>query len=222
MMRFRLFGIPFEVAGYFWIGSLLLGGLGGGSDSRAMLRLAVWVACVFVSIVVHELGHALVGRHYGAEPRVLLHGIGGLTFLPGARLTRARSILVSLAGPAFGFGLWGLTKLATRLLDAHQPTLGETSGYIVIYTLAFLLYINLVWTLYNLLPILPLDGGQVFRELLGPKHIRITRWVGAVLAAGLCVLSALNGQYFIALFMGVLAYTNFRGETRSIPGGVEK
>lgn len=216
-MRFRLFDIPFHVRVEFWIGMALLGGLGGGfNDDRALARLAIWVVCGFLSIVVHELGHALAGRRYGAAPHVELYMMGGLTFLPGARFDRWRGILVSLAGPAFGLGLWLLVHALNGILA------GRTAGSFVIgQAFEFLAYINLYWTLFNLLPILPLDGGQVVRDLLGPRHIQTARALGATVAGFLAVLALFERQWFIAIFLGSLAVANARGNARSLPGGVQ-
>jgi stage IV sporulation protein FB len=223
MLRFRLFGIPFEISPYFWLGSILLGGLGRDFTSKdALLRLAVWVGCVFVSIVAHELGHALVGRRYGARPQVVLHGMGGVTFLPGAYFTRGRSILVSLAGPAFGFALFFLVQIFIRTVDLQMLNPGSLGNYLLVLSLIYLSFINGFWTLFNLLPILPLDGGQVCRDVLGPSRFHITRLIGATVGAIICVLAAMNGQIFIAIFLGFLAYSNFKGDTRTIPGGVDK
>ncbi len=223
MIRFQLFGVPIEIGLYFWIGSALLG-QSAARGEHAVFNLIVWVACVLLSIVVHELGHALVARRYGVRPTILLHGIGGLTFMNGARLTGPQSILVSLAGPAAGLGLWLVTRLIAPL------ALGRLSfdegvglaGYGVYQAIENLLFINLYWTLFNLLPILPLDGGQVLRELVGGSRLQITRAIGASCAAGVAVFEAMQGQFYIAIFLGILAYSNYRGGTGAIPGGVQR
>lgn len=222
MLRFRLFQIPFEVAGSFWLASILLGGIGSDFNSREdVLALVIWVACVFVSIVVHELGHALVGRAYGGQPRVILQGMGGLTYRYGPPLSRPKSIAVSLAGPAFGFALFLLVWAISNYLTSHPsdlvgPRYGRGVGTWT--AIRYLLFINSFWTLFNLLPILPMDGGRVCEDVLGPSRLRITRIIGAVVGAALCVLAALNHQFFIAIFLGYLAYANFTGNTRNLLG----
>ena len=223
MIRFRLFGIPFEIGTYFWIGSAIFGSnLAVGE--HALLNLALWVACVLVSIVVHELGHALAARHYGVQPTVLLHGIGGLTFFPGARLTRPQSILVSLAGPAAGFGLWGLVVLAQRAVYGSEFFHDDNvlDRYVMYSVIRNLVFINFTWTIFNLLPILPLDGGQVMRDVLGPLRLSIALAISATCAAGLCVYMALQGQYYLAFFLGALAVSNYRGNSGNFLGGVRR
>ena len=223
MIRFRLFGIPFEIGLYFWIGSAIFGS-NQATGPYAMLALALWIVCTLVSIVVHEMGHALAARYYGARPTVLLHGIGGLTFLNGARLTRGQDILVSLAGPAAGGVLLGLTLLAIRFVKARHffGDDNELDRFMIASVLLNLRFMNLYWTVFNLLPIHPLDGGQVLREVLGPRRWQITRWLSVVCAALVAVYAGLQGQIFLALFVGSLAVTNYRGDSWNMPGGVQK
>src|SRR5690349_11457295 len=105
---------PFPVTGYPWffISAVLLGGgIGFG------WQLLVWVFVVFVSVLAHELGHALVGKLYGGKPEIRLEAFGGVTYsqLPG-RPSPAKQFILSLAGPVAGLALgaicWGLVRAA--------------------------------------------------------------------------------------------------------------
>lgn len=221
MLRFRIFGIPFTVTGYFWLGCVLLSGLGNSLSPRVILHTVVWTACVFVSIVLHELGHALAGRRFGATPYVVLHAIGGMTHLPGRRLARGRSILVSLAGPGVGLAVWALVRAVGARLGPGPYDLTDPIILAVLMAVDALMFINGLWSIFNLLPILPLDGGHVLRDALGPRWTGLTRKIGGV-AAGLLVAWCLRErQIYLTLFFGYLAYVNFRGEARSLPGGVQ-
>ncbi len=223
MLRFRLSGIPFAVTPYFWIGSAIFGA-SAARGPNALSLLAVWIACVFVSIVLHELGHALAGRQVGVEPYVVLYQMGGLTYLPGRALSRGQHIYVSLAGPAAGF-LTLMCVLAARYGLATTSVgdwveSGPMTSLLVGEAIQDLVWTNGYWTLFNLLPILPLDGGQVLRDILGPRWLGATRSIGGVCAAGCAFLAfARFGQPWIAFFLGYLAFNNFRGDTRSLPGG---
>ena len=88
--------------------------------------------------------------------------------------------------------------------------------------LNFLLWINLWWTVFNLLPILPLDGGQMLRNVLGPRNLKATETVGTVLAGTLAVWFACQASWYRALFLGYLAYVNFQGNPRALPGGTSR
>ena len=223
MLRFRLFGIPFEIGPYFWVGSAMFGA-NVAQGANAVTALLVWIACVFVSIIVHELGHALTARHFGAQPAVELHALGGVTRMFGRGLTRSEGFWVTLAGPAAGFGLY-LVTLGIRHWPGLTHTLadsGETVAFVVVSALSFLWQINLFWTLFNLMPILPLDGGRLLSALLGPQRFNTTQGVGVFFAGSLATLAALYGEIFMAIFLGYLAYVNFRGTPRAVPGGVSQ
>ena len=218
MIRFRLFDIPFEITPFFWVGSAILGSrVATGPDGT--LLLVVWVLCVLVSVSAHELGHALVSRRFGAQPRVALYQFGGLTFSPGAAFSRGQSIQVSLAGPAAGFTAYLVVRAVRYLLVdtgndelLYEPT---QAGIVVQNAVDFLLWINGAWTLFNLLPIQPLDGGQVLRETLGPGRGGVTRIIGAVCGIVCGVAAVEYGMYFAAAFLAWMAYSNLKGDTRS-------
>lgn len=211
MLRFVFAGFPVQIHWLFWVTCAVLGGGFYARSLQDWLFVAVWTAVVFVSIMVHELGHALVGRSYGSRPSILLHGLGGLTVLPGLRVTRWRSVLLSAAGPAAGL-LLGVVALLLR--PVLQPS--EALGH---FAFGSLVYVNILWSLFNLLPVMPMDGGQILGSLLGPRRRRVTAVVGAVTAGVLCVLSLLAGQWILAVFLGVLAFSNYRS-TGQVPGGV--
>ena len=221
MLRFRLFDVPCEITPYFWIGSAILGS-NVAQGQNGLLLLAVWVLCVLVSVTAHELGHALAARRFGAQPRIALHQFGGLTSFAGGFLSRGQQILVSLAGPAAGF----IAYLAVRALryvvvdSGHDDLLYEPTqtGLVLRNAVEFLLWINGAWTVFNLLPIQPLDGGQVLREALGPRGLSATRMIGVVCAVVCCVFAVRYGMYFAAFFLGYMAYSNFVGDTRSFIG----
>lgn len=221
MLRFRLFGIPFEVAPYFWIFSAVLGG-NSAHGPNALLLLAVWVACVFVSIVVHELGHALMAAHYGASPVVRLYAMGGVT-QPGQGFTRGQNLLVVLCGPAAGFAFYLLVNALVGFVtnpasSAYPALMADTlTGLASRRALSNLLFINLIWTLFNLLPILPLDGGLILRNVLGFQRLGIARIIGVICAVGCAVYAVSIGQTYLAFFMGFLAYQNLKG-VASLPG----
>lgn len=211
MLRFTLFGIPVRIEWFFWLSCVILGGGLYARGPTAWMNVLIWVAVAFVSIMVHELGHAFAARKFGHRVAISLHGLGGLTHMAGPPLTRQRSILVSLAGPAAGFALGGLAIFTL-------PMARGTDWTWILWSDA--IFINIGWTIINLLPIMPLDGGQVARDVLGPNRLQVTRMIGTGVAALAAVLAASVGMYFAAVMMGVLAYMNFNGIRQ--PGGVAR
>lgn len=220
-LRFNLLGIPVRVHPMFWFVSLLLG-LGGAPKPDQML---LWVAAVFVSILVHEMGHALVAQAHGWPPHITLYGFGGLaSYRPTYHTTRS-SLLISIAGPAAGFLLAAAVLAALRLLGHRvefewPPTsrmpfrwegFDSLRANLLVY---YLLYVNIFWGLVNLLPVYPLDGGQMAREVLcvfdRNDGTRQSLWLSLVVAAVIAVLAftRLDDKY-IAFFFAYLAYTSY-------------
>lgn len=210
MLRFALFGFPVVVDWWFWVMCVLLGGGINAHGREDWTLVGIWTVVVFISILVHELGHAVAGQRFGAEPRIKLHGFGGTTFLPGGLFSRVQSIIVSAAGPMAGLLLGAILYLLARNFNDVSPALNQA--------FVFGLYINFFWTFLNLLPIQPLDGGQIFRDILGPNRLHISRAIGFVLAAALCAFCVWKGELFLAIMLGFLAYHNLRNHT--IEGGV--
>lgn len=212
MFHFSLLGFPVRIHWTFGLLALFVGGGLRAKTPDQWTGVAIAMAVVFVSILVHELGHALAGRRYGARPEISLHGMGGVCYLPGARFSRKQNILVSLAGPAGGF-LLAAVSFAVFILFRPEERL-------VLHALSISLFVNIVWTVLNLLPILPLDGGQVFRDILGPQKIQVARTVGAITAAILCAIALTAGLFIAAIIAGALAYINFQGQP--VEGGTIK
>lgn len=202
-LNFRLFGFPVRVHPFFWLIALLLSG--GGEPARVL----TWMVAVFVSIVVHELGHAFVQRFFGGRSRIVLHGMGGLAISDGVRYTPWRQVLISLAGPLAGFAFATLLYLLVVMV-------GRIDSVFVSRLLKDLLSINILWGVINLAPIYPLDGGQVSRELLTmwlPAHrgVIASLWLSIVGAVVLGVyLYTLYPSLWNVLLFGMLAYNNYQ------------
>lgn len=199
-LRFRLLGIPVRIHPFFWLFSLVMGANAGGPD-----RIAIWVGCVFVSILVHELGHAALARRFGWPPEIILFSLGGLaTFRPDARRTTAKMVAISLAGPGAGFVFY-LVLWAIWLLTGS----GER-GSALEFAFRQLFFINLYWGLLNLLPVFPLDGGQVVRELLISRSRQsgeaLSAKISMAVGAAVAIYFFLNGQLYVALLFGLLAW----------------
>lgn len=244
-LHFSLFNVPIRVHPLFWLVSLLMGFNGG--DPKTVL---LWIAAVFVSILVHEMGHALVIQWYGWSPSVVLYSFGGLAIYtphlqsnygPGrGKRNKWTQIIISLAGPGAGFLLAGLIvgiTWGTGLAHLEVDTFGETllpSGYQLIpgdrlsaypyitVLLRYLLYINIFWGLVNLLPIWPLDGGKISRELFlmadGGMAIRNSLILSIICAIGIAILGFQNERQFIAIlfaFMAIQNYQELSGPNRS-------
>lgn len=156
-VRFRLGPIPVRISPWFWLINALLGSQWLTAPGFGPIFLAIWVGVCFVSILIHELGHALAYRMFGSPAAILLYGFGGLAF--GNELgSPVKRMIVALAGPFAQFVLAGIVFGSAILTPWPEANLYAQMTY------RFLLWVNIVWALFNLLPILPLDGGNVCRE----------------------------------------------------------
>ena len=218
-----MFGFPIRVTPWFWAASLLLA-LGGGDDTPE--SVLIWVGVVFVSILVHELGHAFAIRYFGGESRITLYHFGGLAMDTSLQRSPGQQIAISFAGPAAGFLLAGIVTLALALSDnvytyrwglvpvIPQP-FGRGEPALLDHLVWYLLFVNFAWGLINLLPIYPLDGGQISREIfveIDPSRgIARSLWlsISAAVALALYALVAWH-SLFIPIMFGALAYGSYQ------------
>ncbi|MDW8250994.1 MAG: hypothetical protein RMJ98_16995 [Myxococcales bacterium] len=198
-MSFRWLGIPVEVQGGFLITALLFAFL---QRSPTLPGIFASIAVIFVAVMVHELGHALVGRAFGSETRIVLHGFGGRTLAEGKPLTRGKNILMTLAGPGAGF-LLGLVVLG---IDRNYPTSGLAKD-----VLRQAQFCTLGWGILNLMPVLPLDGGLVMRDLFGPRHGRLVLILSTIFGAVLTVFFLRLNLLFLGILFGISTYQSARG-----------
>jgi len=200
IMRFRG-KIPISIHPAFWIIAAVIGWL----YSQSFGGTVVWVAIIFISVLIHEMGHALMALVFKQKPQISLVAMGGATTFEGKNLKFWQQFLITLNGPIFGFLLfflaWGL--IASDIFQ--QPNI-----------LAFLTYvkiINLFWTCVNLLPILPLDGGQLvriaFEAWLGVKGFKISLFIGMLTALGFSLTFFIMQYFLIGALFFLFAFQSF-------------
>jgi len=144
--------------------------------------VAVWIVLVFVSVLAHELGHAVAFRAFGYTSTVQLVLFGGVTTPDTDRpLSWGKDVVTTLAGPTAGV-LLGL--LCSSLA-------GRATSPLATYTMVLGTWTNLVWAVFNLLPVLPMDGGRVSRAVLG----RIFGRPGVIAAYAIGVLVCVAVAY---------------------------
>jgi Zn-dependent protease len=202
VVRFKLANIPVEVEPSFWVATVVL-----ASDRLTSPHTLVsWVAVVFGSVLLHEMGHALVLARLGHRPSVALNLMGGQAQASmSSSLTWLAEILVAVSGPLAGLTL-GIPLLLLSLVPGlfDLPFVGGI--------LTDLLHVNLGWSLLNLLPVLPLDGGLVTRALLRrsttARPTRRAHEISIGVAALGAAVALLLGQLFVAAGLGALAAYN--------------
>lgn len=186
---FRLANVPVRVSPDFFFVSVVLG-LSGRPE-----EVAAWVAVVSVSVLVHELGHAFAIRVFGGSPSILLYAGGGLTY-GSTKRTPLPSIAVSLAGPLAGFALAGLTVAMYRFVP-HTMMIRKVYENLI--------WVNVGWGLFNLLPLLPLDGGHVFESLLSLRWPSRARFAAELVTCVTSLVVLVMAYQRNALTIGLFA-----------------
>ena len=205
-----VFGYPGEVtwAAVFVLAFIVFSSAGDGGNTAAVGEGLLRGTVIFVSILVHELGHAVVGDMLRLRPLgIVVHGFGGLCQY-GRAPTAGRGFLAALAGPAAGLVL-GLGALVVSLLLPADLPRG------IALLLHWLVVINLFWSVFNLLPMLPLDGGMMLyhalRAWLGPLRARpLVRWISVAVAVPVGVVGLMQGYVFIPIVMLLVILQNLR------------
>jgi Zn-dependent protease len=233
-LRFRLFGVHVRVQPFFWLISALFGWdvtqrIPDGKTR--LLFLSLWVGCVFASVLLHEFGHVVTGRLFGSDAHVVLTGFGGVAVGSSDVRRRWQRILVSFAGPLAQFLLLGVVYFNMTVLPPYLPPAWRhvlfPYGLWGVGVLAFLFWINLVWPIFNLLPIWPLDGGKITREVCAGVIPRWGVFASLLLSLALCAFIVVQsattamgqplvphlpyGEYFdlyFALLFGYIGFTN--------------
>ncbi len=206
-MMIRIGGkIPIIIHPTFWIFAALIG---LWNSQGSLVGTLLWIAIIFVSVLFHEFGHALTARGFGQKPRIELVALGGLTYHDGQSLPFWKQFLIVLDGPLFGFLLYIGGSLAVPLVP---PGLGQ--NFLLVFA-----EVNLIWTLVNLLPVLPLDGGQLLRIALegifGHKGLKYSLIVGMLIGVGISLALFVYNQVLIGALFFMFAFQSFDAYRRT-------
>ena len=223
--KFRLLNIPVRVHPFFWLACLLLCMGALRTDNPGIVNaliLASWTFCLFVSIMVHEYGHALTGRKYGSKSvRVVLYAFGGLAINANGR-NRKQRIWILLNGPFAGFILGGIFLAIDysipKVDGGVQVSNNGYLDYFITLVISNMIWINMLWGMLNLVPIYPLDGGQVFYEVMQGKNPRkatyLTHKVSIITCVILGIIAIATGYSFGLIMLALLGFENYQAMQR--------
>ncbi len=194
--------IPITIHPFFWVLAILIGWINSFSISGTV----VWAVVITFSVLVHEFGHAIPGKIFGQKVSINLLGFGGLTYRQGSKLKHWQEFVVVVCGPLAGI-LLGLCGYGALLLIPDPM-----SFWAMLFRITF--YINIFWSLFNLIPVLPLDGGHLLRIILesifGFKGARFAHLLGLVLGVAIGAIFLINGLFLVGGMFLILAYESFR------------
>ena len=227
-LPFKIFGVPVRLhwsyliilPWFTYVMAMNLGQFAGqfgldvgpAAGGGAMPWVAGFVAALLLglSILVHEFGHILTARAYGAPTEsVTLWALGGLAALKKMPRQPGAEAVVAIVGPITSLAVGAVFGLLYLLVPDALPTWKATMGLLGV--------VNVGLAVFNMIPALPLDGGRVLRSLLGlampfAKATQIAGTISRVLAGGLVILALFGGGFWLLLiaffiFVGVGAET---------------
>jgi len=255
-VNFRVCGFPIRISWSFWLVGVVFGYPAAQGIDRLFFEqssgllpwLLVWVGVLFLSILVHELGHAFAFRACGIPSSVVLYHFGGLAIPQGRggigwgtrRLGPWEQIFISAAGPVAQLLLALLLILALRV-GGYALLGGPENGVVaegramlllprfmdflpgiekgvpvtnpgLFSFLDFAFFINLWWPLFNLIPVWPLDGGQIAREVILLLGGTVRQALGiSMITAGIAAFYFLQqGQFFAGVMFVSLAASSYQ------------
>ena len=219
---FTVFGVPvrFHFTFILLLIFLIYVGLEGRQSAAAD---AIFVASLFASVLLHELGHALAARHYGVRTiEIVMFPIGGVARLE--RMPRAREELwVASAGPLVNFLIAAvILAIVAFSREMRLHGLGALTDPTDANLLERIAFGNLILAVFNLLPAFPMDGGRILRSLLAiwkseETATQIASRAGRGLAIGMGLYGLLSMQYML-LFIAFFVYLGAAQEGQAAMG----
>ncbi|TVQ95862.1 MAG: hypothetical protein EA398_16875 [Deltaproteobacteria bacterium] len=215
---FRLGGFPVraDIGAAFLLVLLLI--IFGGQGPTGLLLGLVIAVITFMSVLLHELGHAVAVRRLGyGQSTIVFSFLGGVTQWRGAP-THGHSIRIAAAGPAVSLLL---AMLSFGLLWVFRAA--GVDSVLLLRLLWITGFLNVLWGVFNLLPIYPMDGGKIARSWMSMRlSATEARRRSLMLSGGtgvvLMFVAAAMGYVFVLLLMALLLLQNWR-EWQAMSGG---
>lgn len=198
--------IPITIQPWFVILALLIGFLSAGFVPAL---LAIWFLVVLVGVLFHEFGHALSAMAFGQKARIELNAFGGVTTRSGKDVALWQDFVVVICGPLFGFALAGFSYSLYLVLGKPTDYLG--------YALFVSSQANTFWSIVNLVPVSPLDGGRllgiILEALFGSRGMRFNFLFGAALGSLLGLAAFQQNEPIMGLLLLMLSFESLRAWT---------
>ena len=194
--------IPIVIHPFFWVLIFFIGWL----NTLTFAGTVIWMAIITISILVHEYGHALIGLMFFQEAQIELVGFGGLTARRGPKLKLWQEFFVVLGGPLAGLLLFVLALFLSW-------SVGQES-WALYSALRVAIYVNLFWSVFNLIPVMPLDGGHLLRIVLegffGFRGIKISLFLGVIFALFMSLFFFMTRNIITGALFAMLSFESYR------------
>lgn len=203
--------IPVYISPFFW----LLAGAIGWLSTRQIEAALMMTFIIFASVLIHEYGHALTAVAFGQAARIELVGFGGVTHRRGgSKLPLWKEFLIVFNGPLAGFLLFCVMFwINKRFFKPDSQSLGAYLTWITYYVNAF-------WTVLNLLPVQPLDGGKllsiVLESVFGLRGVKLSFFVSLLLSSVLGLFFFSRGEFLLGALFCIFAFESYRAWQESL------
>jgi Zn-dependent protease len=183
------------------------------STGGDVIRTALWITGLYLSILLHEFGHSLTARFCdGESEEIVLWPLGGLA-LCRTPFSPSAALITTMAGPFVTLVLWGFFSLASSLVPyLFEAMATSDTGLMVYYRIRDLIWdlvrINKSLLIFNLIPCFPMDGGKILFELIWFKWgTRVAGNIALTLSyilAGMALIIGVTGTYvpFFGITLG--------------------
>lgn len=182
-----------------------------GQNLTQILWSVLFILCIFLTVFLHELGHALTAKNFGIKTKdITLLPIGGLARLERLPEKPSEELLVAFAGPFVNIVLAFITSWFITLPNTPEEMVGQLANGVNANNFFLNFYlVNIVLAIFNLIPAFPMDGGRVLRALLSYKLERhyatkIAARIGQILALGFIFLGFFSNPFLI--FIGIFVF----------------
>lgn len=189
-----------------------------------ILAFGLYVLVLFLCVIFHEYGHALMARKYGVTTRdIILSPIGGIARLENIPEEPVKELMIALAGPAVNVLLAiVLSLIAVFVFNGSVLPTSSDLELLVIPSefISFVIIMNIALFVFNLVPAFPMDGGRVLRSLLAMKWGRlkatqIAQLIGKIIAIVFVIIGLMYGHIMLGL-IGLFIYFTAGSETKGI------
>lgn len=187
-----------------------------GHSGEQIVWTLLFIMSIFVTVFLHELGHALAAKKYNIKTKdITLLPIGGLARLDSIPEKPKEELIVAIAGPAVNIVLALITSFFITIPDVNDLTIQLAGGVNQSNFFLNFFIVNIWLAVFNLIPAFPMDGGRVLRALLSMKFERhiatnIAARIGQLLAVGFVFLGFLSNPFLV--FIGLFIFLGAQAE----------
>lgn len=182
-----------------------------GQNTTQILWSVLFILCIFLTVFMHEMGHALTAKKYNIITRdITLLPIGGVARLERLPEKPSEELAVAFAGPMVNIVLALITSMFISLPNTPEEMVSQLSNGVNANNFFLNFYfVNIVLAFFNLIPAFPMDGGRILRALLSYKLERhqatkIAARIGQVIALGFILLGFFSNPFLI--FIGIFVF----------------